>query len=130
MTEFNWLGRDVIGLLHTESLREHGGLPGLRDDGLLESALARPRNLHAYEDVADIFALAACYGVALAKNHPFNDGNKRIAFIASLTLLLLHGWRTVADQGAAAAIMLDVAAGATGQDGYAAWLRDHAQPRA
>ena len=65
----------------------------------------------------------------LARNHPCNDGNKRIAFIASLTFLLLHGWRVVADQGAAAAIVLDVAAGATGQDGYAAWLRDHAQSR-
>ncbi len=127
MSEFDWLTREAVEFLHTESLREHGGLPGLRDEGLLESALARPQNLQAYEDVTDIFALAACYGVALAKNHPFNDGNKRIAFIASITFARLHGWRIVADQAAAAAVMLDVAAGQTGQDGYAAWMRDHAQ---
>jgi death-on-curing protein len=126
MSEFEWLTRAAVEALHAESLREHGGLAGLRDEGLLESALARPRNLHAYEDVSDIFALAACYGIALAKNHPFNDGNKRIAFIASITFALLHGWRIVADQAQAAAVMLDVAAGATGQDGYAAWMRDHA----
>jgi death on curing protein len=127
VSEFDWLRREAIEFLHAESLREHGGLPGLRDEGLLEGALARPRNLHAYEGVTDVFALAACYGVALAKNHPFNDGNKRIAFIATLSFALLHGWLVVADQGEAAAAMLDVAAGAIGQDGFAAWLRDHAR---
>lgn len=127
MSEFDWLRREAVEALHAESLRQHGGLPGLRDEGLLESALARPQNLHAYEGVEDIFALAACYGVALAKNHPFNDGNERIGFIASITFALLHGWRIIADQAEAAAAMLDVAAGEIGQDGYAAWMRDHAQ---
>jgi len=130
MTELRWLTRQAVELLHAESLAEHGGLPGLRDEGLLESALARPQNLHAYEAVTDIFTLAACYGVALAKNHPFNDGNKRIAIIAAIAFALLHGWRVVADQTQAAAVMLDVAAGETGQDGFAAWLCDHAHPRA
>lgn len=129
MSDIVWLARRAVELLHAESLAEHGGLPGLRDEGLLESALARPLNLHAYEDVSDIFALAACYGVALAKNHPFNDGNKRVAFIAALTFALVNGWLVVAEQAEAAAVMLDVAAGETGQTGLAAWLRDHAQPR-
>lgn len=129
MTVIVWLEREAVELLHGESLAEHGGLPGLRDEGLLESALARPQNLHAYEDVSDIFALAACYGVALAKNHPFNDGNKRIAFVASLAFALVNGWLVVADQADAAATMLDVAAGDAEQAELATWLRDHAQPR-
>jgi death-on-curing protein len=129
MSDIVWLERLAVELLHAESIGEHGGLPGLRDEGLLESALARPQNLRADEDVADVFALAACYGVALAKSHPFNDGNKRIAFIAALTFALVNGWLVVADQAAAAAVTLDVAAGATGQEGLAAWLRDHARPR-
>jgi len=129
MSDIVWLARQSVELLHAESLLEHGGLSGLRDEGLLESALARPLNLHAYEDVADIFALAACYGVALAKNHPFNDGNKRVAFIASLTFALVNGWLVVADQAEAAAMMLGVAAGEIGQAELTAWLRDHAQPR-
>jgi death-on-curing protein len=129
MTEIVWLDREAVELLHSESLAEHGGLPGLRDEGLLESALARPQNLHAYEDVSDIFALAACYGVALAKNHPFNDGNKRIAFVASLAFALVNGWLVVVDQAEAAAMMLEVAAGDAEQAELAMWLRDHAQPR-
>jgi death-on-curing protein len=130
MSEIVWLARTSVELLHAESIAEHGGLPGLRDEGLLESALARPQNLHAYEDVSDIFALAACYGVALAKNHPFNDGNKRIAFIAALTFALVNGWRVVADQAEAAAVMLDVAGGTIGQPELTAWVRSHARPRA
>ena len=129
MTEIVWLDRLTVELLHAESIGEHGGLPGLRDEGLFESALARPQNLHAYEGVEDIFAFAACYGVALAKNHPFNDGNKRIGFIAALTFALVNGWLVLADPAEAAAMMLDVAASETGQTGFAAWLRDHAQPR-
>jgi death on curing protein len=129
MNEIVWLTRQAVELLHAESLAEHGGLPGQRDEGLLESALARPQNLRAYEDVSDIFVLAACYGIALAKNHPFNDGNKRIAFIASLTFALVNGWLVVAKQAQAAAMMLDVAAGEAGQTEMAAWLRGHAQPR-
>jgi death on curing protein len=130
MSDIVWLDRLTVELLHAESIGEHGGLPGLRDEGLFESALARPRNLHAYEGVEDIFALAACYGVTLAKNHPFNDGNKRIGFIAALTFALVNGWLVVADQAHAAAMMLDVAASETGQAGFSAWLREHAQPRA
>ncbi|MBN9510456.1 MAG: type II toxin-antitoxin system death-on-curing family toxin [Alphaproteobacteria bacterium] len=129
MSDIEWLERQSIELLHAESIGEHGGLPGLRDEGLLESVLARPRNLRAYEGVADVLALAASYGVALAKNHAFNDGNKRIAFIATLTFAAVNGWRVEADQAEAAAMMLEVAAGGVGTDGLAAWLREHARPR-
>lgn len=125
MTGIVWLERLAVELLHAESLADHGGLPGLRDEGLFESALARPRNLSAYEGVEDVFELAACYGVALAKNHPFDDGNKRVGFIAALTFALLNGWLVVSDQGEAAAAMLAVAASELDQPGFAGWLRGH-----
>lgn len=123
MTAIVWLDGVAIKLLHAESLAEHGGLPGLRDEGLFESALARPQNVHAYEGVADVFELAAWYCVALAKNHPFNDGNKRIAFIGALVFAGLNGWRIVADQAEAALVMMAVAEGSTEQAELAAWFR-------
>ncbi len=129
MSGIVWLDRLAIELLHSENIADHGGLPGLRDEALLEGALARPQNLHAYEGLEDVFALGACYGVALAKNHPFNDGNKRAAFTACILIVEMNGWRVEADQAEAASIMLDVAAGTVGQDGLAAWLRDNAIPR-
>jgi len=129
MTALVWLERTAIELLHAESLAEHGGLPGLRDEGLFESALARPQNVHAYEDVSDVLELAAWYGVALAKNHPFNDGNKRIAFIAALVFAGVNGFRIVADQADAAMIMMAVAEGTAAQPQFAAWLRRHAVAR-
>ncbi len=94
---WRWVDRKALELLHDESLAEHGGAPGLRDEGLLESALARPLNLAAYgrPDIAD---LAAAHGVGLAKNHPFVDGNKRVAFLAVGMFLALNGRRLVATQ--------------------------------
>jgi death-on-curing protein len=129
VTDIVWLERQALELLHAEAIADHGGLPGLRDEGLLESALARPKNLHAYEGVTDIPSLAACHGVAIAKNHPFNDGNKRIAFIAAILFTEKNGFRVVADQADAATIMLAVAAGDVDQDALAAWLRQHARPQ-
>jgi len=123
MTEFVWVERLSIELLHSESLSEHGGLTGLRDAGLLESALGRPRNLHAYEGVDDVVTLAACYGIAIARNHPFNDGNKRAALLAMFVFAELNGLRVEADEADAAAIMLAAAADELGQDELAAWLR-------
>ena len=125
MTTPVWLDRSAIELLHAESLAAHGGLSGLRDEGLFESALARPQNVHAYQGVTDIFELAGWYGVALAKNHPFNDGNKRIAFISALVFAGLNGFRIVADQADAAMIMMAVADGSATQPHLAAWLRRH-----
>jgi death-on-curing protein len=125
---WRWVDRRALELLHGASLSEHGGASGLRDQGLLESALARPLNLAAYgsPDAAD---LAASYGVGLAKNHPFVDGNKRAAFLAVGLFLALNGQRLVANQADATLTMLAVAAGQMDEAAFARWLRQHTQPR-
>lgn len=126
----NWrfIDRGALLLLHDESLAEHGGASGLRDAGLLDSALARPLNLLAYGE-ADGAALAAAYGVGLAKNHAFIDGNKRAAFLAVGLFLALNGQRLVTTQADATLTMLAVAAGDMSENDCAAWLRQHLQPR-
>lgn len=128
MSAWVWVGRAALELLHDESLAEHGGAAGVRDPGLLESALARPQNLVAYgqPDLAD---LAAAYGVGLAKNHPFVDGNKRAAFLAVGLFLALNGQRLAATQADATLTMFSVAAGTLDEAAFAAWLRGHARPR-
>jgi death-on-curing protein len=125
---WRWVDRRALELLHDASLSEHGGASGLRDQGLLESGLARPLNLAAYgsPDAAD---LAASYGVGLAKNHPFVDGNKRAAFLAVGLFLALNGRRLVASQADATLTMLAVAAGQMDEVEFARWLRQHTQPR-
>ena len=97
---WRWVDRQALLLLHDESLAEHGGAAGLRDEGLLDSALARPLNLVAYGK-PDLAELAACYAVGLAKNHAFVDGNKRAAFLAMGLFLYLNGWRLHATQAEA-----------------------------
>ena len=128
MSGWVWVSRAALELLHDESLAEHGGAPGLRDEGLLESALARPQHRVAYgrPDLAD---LAAAYGVGLAKNHPFVDGNKRVAFLAVGLFLLLNGHRLVATQADATLTMLAVAAGEIDEAAFATWLRSHLQEK-
>ena len=125
---WSWVHRRALELLHDESIAEHGGLPGLRDEGLLESALARPLNLAAYGE-PDVAELAASYGVGLAKNHAFVDGNKRVAFLAVGLFLALNGQRLVATQAEATLAMLDVAAGTLDEAAFAQWLREHTQAR-
>lgn len=125
---WRWIDRRALELLHDESIAEHGGAPGIRDEGLLESALARPLNLVAY-GTPDVAALAAAYGVGLAKNHPFVDGNKRAAFLAVGLFLAMNGRRLVATQADATLTMLAVAAGTLDEPAFAAWLREHSQPR-
>jgi death-on-curing protein len=123
-----WLVRAAIEILHDLSIAEHGGAAGLRDEGLFESALARPRNLFAYDDDADLARLAASYAFGLAKNHAFVDGNKRIAFIAAATFLKLNGQQLLAEQAAATLVMLSVASGAFSEEELAGWIRKHLQP--
>lgn len=123
-----WIDRRALELLHGESLREHGGAAGLRDEGLLESALSRPPNLAHYGE-PDVFDLAASYGVGLAKNHPFVDGNKRAAFLSIGLFLFLNGWRLTASQASATLTMLTVAAGDTDEPTLAQWLREHTAKR-
>ena len=128
MTQWKWVNRQVLLLLHDESLAEHGGASGLRDAGLLDSALARPLNPALYEQ-PDVARLAASYGVGLAKNHAFFDGNKRAAFLAVGLFLAANGYRLKASQADAILTVLDVAAGVMNEAAFAQWIRDHIQPR-
>ena len=128
MSRWTWVNRQVLLLLHDESLAEHGGAPGLRDEGLLDSALARPLNLALYE-TPDLAGLAASYGVGLAKNHAFVDGNKRAAFLAVGLFLAINGFRLRASQADATLTVMAVAAGAMDESTFAQWIRDHIEPR-
>lgn len=123
---WRWLSSDVLRAVHEEQLAEHGGAPGTRDEVLFESALSRPQNLAVYGE-PDAFALAACYAVALAKNHPFIDGNKRTAFVAMELFLLLNGYELKASDGDCVLTMLGVAAGSIDEPQLAAWLRAETQ---
>jgi death on curing protein len=125
---WRWVSRQALELLHDESLAEHGGAAGIREEGLLDSALKRPENL-AHYGRPDVFELAACYGVALAKNHAFIDGNKRAAFLAIGLFLAMNGKRLVATQADATLTMLGVAAGSIDERSLTAWLRANCQNR-
>jgi death-on-curing protein len=125
MKEPRWLDPRVVLLLHSESLAEHGGSSGMRDRGLFESALARPRHLFTYEPDADTARLAAAYGFGLARNHAFVDGNKRIAFIAVALFLQLNGVRLVSEHVDKIQTMIAVAAGELPEDKFADWIRTH-----
>lgn len=125
---WRWVDQQALMLLHAESLAEHGGGEGLRDAGLLASALARPLNLVAYGD-PDFAELAASYGFGLAKNHPFVDGNKRAAFLAVGLFLYLNGYRLQATQAEATLAMLALAGSEITESEFAQWVRDHAVER-
>ena len=126
MKKWIWIDPSVILAVHDEQVAEHGGSAGIRDRGLLESALARPLNLAAYgkPDHAD---LAACYGVGIAKNHPFVDGNKRTAFVAVELILTLNGWKLSASDADAVIAMLAVADGKIDETRFAEWIRRHVE---
>ena len=126
--QWRWLNADVLQAVHLEQLAEHGGAPGTRDEGLFESALARPQNLALYCE-PDAFDLAAAYAVGLAKNHPFIDGNKRTAYVAMELFLVLNGFELAADDASATLTMLSVAAGDSDELRLAQWLREHTAPR-
>jgi death on curing protein len=124
---FVWIDRRALLLLHGESLVLHGGALGMRDEGLLDSALARPENLAAYGQ-PDVFDCAAAYAFGLAKNHPFVDGNKRAAFLGAGMFLRLNGLRLTATQQDATLTMLALAASDITEAAYADWLRNHTAP--
>jgi death-on-curing protein len=119
---WRWIDRRALLLLHYESLAEHGGASGLRDEGLLDSALARPVNAAAYGE-PDVAGLAAAYAFGLAKNHPFVDGNKRAAFLAAGLFLMLNGHRLRASQSDATLAVFGLAAGDVDEAAFADWLR-------
>ncbi|CUA95582.1 type II toxin-antitoxin system death-on-curing family toxin [Thiomonas bhubaneswarensis] len=128
MSPWVWIDPAVLHAVHEEQLAEHGGASGTRDAGLFGSALARPENLAAYGQ-PDAAALAAAYGWGLARNHPFVDGNKRTAFVATELFLALNGFELIADDAACVLTILAVASGDMGEDEFAAWIRAHLQPR-
>lgn len=128
MTAWKWLDPAIILAVHEMQLAEHGGATGIRDSGLLESALARAPNLAAYGQ-PDAPALAAAYGYGISRNHPFLDGNKRTGFVATELFLQLNGLELTAADADAVLTMLAVAAGDISEDEFAAWLRDHVAPR-
>ncbi len=122
-----WIEATIIVAVHDMQIAEHGGGEGLRDAGLLESALARPQNLAAY-GAPDAAQLAAAYGYGIARNHPFVDGNKRSAFIAAKLFLRLNGWDFVAEGTEHVGIMLRLAEGSLSEDDFATWIRARLQP--
>ena len=125
---WRWIDRRALDLLHDESIAEHGGASGVRDEGLLESALARPQNLLAYGE-PDVAALAAAYAFGLAKNHAFVDGNKRAAFLAVGMFLSINGWKLVTTQSEATLAVLALTAGEIDEEEFAAWIRDRIKAR-
>ena len=120
-----WVPKSVVLAIHEFQIAEHGGARGLLSDDLLESSLAAPQQPLAYGD-PDLCALAAKYAASLTHNHPFPDGNKRVAFVVAGVFLELNGLRLAAPEVEAATTMLALAAGTLDEPGYAQWLRDHA----
>ena len=124
---WRWIREDSVLAIHEEQVAEHGGLPGIRDLALLQSALGRPENLEAYghPDAAD---LAAVYAFGIARNHPFIDGNKRTAWVVAETFLLKNGYELIAGDRESLPIILSVADGSTTEGEFAAWLRANLHP--
>jgi len=123
---FAWIDAAVVQAIHEEQLAEHGGSAGLRDAGLLESALARPLHLASYGK-PDVAACAAAYGYGLSRNHPFVDGNKRTAFVTAELFMFLNGYALEAADADCVLIMLRVAEGSISEEDFAAWIRQNSR---
>ncbi|MFN7920272.1 MAG: type II toxin-antitoxin system death-on-curing family toxin [Bryobacteraceae bacterium] len=130
MLQVVWLNGHEVQAIHHQLIAEFGGLLGIRDLNMLESALARPQNIYAYGQSPTLVQLAAAYGFGLAKNHPFLDGNKRIALAAIGVFLDLNGWQLYAPQTDAVATILALAAGELSEDDLAHWIEANIRPRA
>ncbi|HKT06602.1 MAG TPA: type II toxin-antitoxin system death-on-curing family toxin [Gemmatimonadaceae bacterium] len=128
MNEPIWIEHLDVEVMHEQQIAEHGGSHGVRDEGLLLAALARPRNLFQHGENVDLAALAASYGFGIAKNHAYIDGNKRVAFVVMATFLLVNGRRIRASEPQVVTVMLAVADGTMGEEALAAWLREHVTP--
>jgi len=127
--QYRWLTQQIVLAAHARSLKDHGGASGIRDEGMLISALERAGNLYNYGEPS-IFELAAAYVFAFVKNHPFVDGNKRTGFLAGYVFLGMNGVELVADEDEAAAIILDLAAGEVAEAELARWLAAACAPAA
>ena len=119
---WHWLIEGVVIAVHGELIAEHGGSPGIRDAGLLASALARPQNRAAYGEPS-VFDLAAAYAFGIIRNHPFVDGNKRAGFLAAYVFLGLNGWELMSSEAEAVAAVLALAKGEMEEAGFADWLK-------
>jgi len=126
--EPRWVGRLVVDIVQHDLVVTHGGLPGLRDEAALETALARPRQAFAYAEESDIAALAAAYAFGICRAHPFNDGNKRIAFVTAAVFAELNGFELVAQEADAVDVMLRLAAGHVEETELADWVRTRLVP--
>lgn len=124
MSEPFWLSRKIIVAIHDEQLAIHGGASGLRDEDMLESALDRPKNKWSYES-AGLAELAAAYAFAIARNHPFVDGNKRTSLLALYTFLGVNGVDFDVPEAEAAAMILSLAAGEVAEEGLIRWIREN-----
>jgi death-on-curing protein len=129
VSEPRWLSMAVILAIRSDQIREHGGSLGLREKGLLESALDRPRNRFYYEPGSDLATLAAAYGFAIAKNHPFVDGNKRVAFQAMYVFLGINGLTITAEEQEVVHLVLRLAASELSERELISWLRDNTADR-
>jgi death on curing protein len=127
VSNWRWISERVVLAIHDEQLAEHGGGAGVRDKGLLQSALARPQHLATYGTL-DLAALAAAYATGIAKNHPFIDGNKRTAFMVANVFLLDHGYEITADDVKIVAGVTALAGGQLDEAGFAEWLRSVLAP--
>jgi death-on-curing protein len=121
-----WVSKKAVLAMHSEQLAEHGGSDGIRDETLLDSALAKPLNVLAYADEPDIFRVAASYAFGIARNHAFIDGNKRTALVVSITFLDRNGWDIVAPKEEVYFTFLHLAEGKLSEDDLADWFRNHA----
>jgi len=128
MDEPIWIDKPEVLVAHSRQLAEHGGSDGLRDEGLLESALGKPRNVFAYEETCDLARLAASYAYGIARNHPFVDGNKRTALVVSISFLLINGIRIIASPEETYFTFLHLAEGTLTEDELAAWFTSHSVP--
>lgn len=124
-----WIEPSVVNLMHERQLAEHGGASGVRDAGLLESALMRPQQKFHYGE-ASLLVLAASYGFGIARNHPFIDGNKRTAYVVMRSFLILNGWDIVASQEEKYTTMIALAEGNLSEEALTAWLISVVAPRA
>lgn len=124
-----WLPSRAVVIIHQELIQEHGGSLGVRDESALDSALARPLNRHAYSPSDDVYELAAAYGYGLCCNHPFIDGNKRVAFMAMYVFLRLNGFTITADEVDAVVAMESLAGGTMSETELADWLRNNTRKR-
>jgi len=128
-TEPRWISQTIVQAIHADQIRQHGGGRGLRDRGLLESALQRAPNHWHYDKTADLCVFAAVYGVGLAKNHAFVDGNKRVAFMAMYVFLGLNKLQVIASEPEVVTLMLGVADGTIDEEQLTEWLREHTKSR-